>query len=121
MASVSLLALIHPSAWKRNSPKSAYSIVLRTSPQNRNARSLAHPHSMTDPYMLGLGSIYGIEYAPLPLKLIPTRKYCNPYCNRADTHWYTMDKPIPPDRRKSRKQANSRTHRYRLVRTQANS
>jgi predicted dehydrogenase len=23
-----------------------------------------------------------------------------PYCNRAGTHWYTMDKAIPPDHRK---------------------
>src|SRR5215208_7993138 len=30
--------------------------------------------------------------------------YCNPYCNRADTHWYTLDKAIPPDQRKPPKQ-----------------
>ena len=33
------------------------------------------------------------------------RTYCNPYCNRADTHWYTMDKGKPPDHRKPPKQA----------------
>jgi hypothetical protein len=27
------------------------------------------------------------------------------YCNRADTHWYTMDKATPPDHRKPPKQA----------------
>jgi len=26
-----------------------------------------------------------------------------PYCNRADTHWYTLDKVIPPDHRKPHK------------------
>jgi hypothetical protein len=26
--------------------------------------------------------------------------YCNPYCNRADTHWYTTDKVTRPDHRK---------------------
>jgi hypothetical protein len=26
--------------------------------------------------------------------------YCNPYCNRDDTCWYTLDKVIPPDRKK---------------------
>jgi hypothetical protein len=40
------------SLWKVNSRKSAHSIVLRTPPQNRKARSLAHPHSIPDPYML---------------------------------------------------------------------
>ena len=29
------------------------------------------------------------------------RTYCNPYCNRADTHWYTMGKAIPPDQPKT--------------------
>jgi hypothetical protein len=33
------------------------------------------------------------------------RKYCNPYCNRAGTHWYTMDKVRLPDRREPPKQA----------------
>jgi hypothetical protein len=47
-----VMVLIHPTSWKGNSRKSAYSIVRRTPPQNRRARSLAHPHSMTDPYML---------------------------------------------------------------------
>src|SRR5829696_10434767 len=31
--------------------------------------------------------------------------YRNPYCNRADTQWYTMDKATPPDRRKPPKKA----------------
>jgi hypothetical protein len=47
-----LLGFIHRSAWKWNPRKSAYSIVRSTTPQNRRARSLAHPHSMTDSYML---------------------------------------------------------------------
>src|ERR671913_2105236 len=34
-----------------------------------------------------------------------SRKYCNPYCSRADTHWYTMDKVRPPDHPKPPKQA----------------
>jgi uncharacterized Fe-S cluster protein YjdI len=29
--------------------------------------------------------------------------YCNLYCNRADTHWYTMDKVRPPYHRKPHK------------------
>jgi hypothetical protein len=33
------------------------------------------------------------------------RKVLQPYCNRADTHCYAMDKEIPPDRRKPPKQA----------------
>jgi hypothetical protein len=33
--------------------------------------------------------------------------YCNPYCNRADRHWYTMDKAILPDHQKPPKQAQS--------------
>ena len=37
------------------------------------------------------------------------RMYCNPYCNRADTHWYTMDKPTPPIHRNPHKQAENRT------------
>jgi hypothetical protein len=39
---------IHPSALKTNSRKSSYTIVHRTPPQNRKARSPAHPHSVTD-------------------------------------------------------------------------
>jgi hypothetical protein len=38
--------------------------------------------------------------------LIPSTNRRPPmYCNRADTHWYTMDKVIPPDHRKPPKQA----------------
>src|ERR671916_743864 len=37
---------------KTNSRKSAYSIVHRAPPQSPKARSLAHPHSVTDSYML---------------------------------------------------------------------
>jgi hypothetical protein len=44
--------LIHPSAWKGSSRKSAYSIVYRTPPQSRKARSLTHPNSETDSYIL---------------------------------------------------------------------
>jgi hypothetical protein len=47
--------------------------------------------------------------------------YCNPYCNRADTHWYRMDKVRPPDHRNPPKQAENRTHQDGLGRTQANS
>jgi hypothetical protein len=36
--------------------------------------------------------------------------YCNPYRNRADTHWYTMDKARLPDRRKPPNKRNFRTH-----------
>jgi hypothetical protein len=32
------------------------------------------------------------------------------YCNRADTHWYTMDKVRLPDRRKPPNKRNFRTH-----------
>ena len=70
--------LIHLSAEKGNSRKSAYSIVLRTSPQNPKARSLVHPHAMTDPYMLGLASIYGIVNAPLAHTLILTTQVLQP-------------------------------------------
>jgi hypothetical protein len=31
--------------------------------------------------------------------------YCNPYCNRADTHCYAMDKATPSDRRNPPQQA----------------
>jgi hypothetical protein len=27
--------------------------------------------------------------------MLDRRTYCNPYCNRADTHWYKMDKANP--------------------------
>jgi hypothetical protein len=43
---------VHATAGKGNSRNSAYCIVHRTPPQNRKARSLAHPNSITDPYML---------------------------------------------------------------------
>jgi hypothetical protein len=33
---------------------------------------------MTDPYMLGVGSIYGIVNAPLPHNLIPTTQVLQP-------------------------------------------
>jgi len=36
--------------------------------------------------------------------------YCNPYRNRADTHWYTMDKARLPDRRNPPNKRNFRTH-----------
>ena len=36
---------------------------------------------------------------------LPTTHVLQPYCNRADTHWYTMDKGKPPDRRKPPKEA----------------
>jgi len=35
----------------------------------------------------------------------PGRNVLQPYCNRADTHWYVMDKATPPDSRKPPKQA----------------
>jgi hypothetical protein len=48
--------------------------------------------------------------------------YCNPYCNQADTHWYTIDKATPPDDRKPPKQApysdapvQARTYASKLV------
>src|ERR671911_321971 len=48
--------------------------------------------------------------------------YCNPYCNRADTPWYTMDKGESPDHRKSPKLAQfpdalgrARTYASKLV------
>jgi hypothetical protein len=37
--------------------------------------------------------------------MLDRRNYCNPYCNRADTHWYTLDKAISPEHRKPHKQA----------------
>ena len=37
--------------------------------------------------------------------MLDRRTYCNPYCNRADTHWYTLDKAISPEHRKPHKQA----------------
>src|ERR687894_2357178 len=37
---------------KTNSRKSAYSVVHRTPPQSPKPRSLTHPHSVTDSYML---------------------------------------------------------------------
>jgi hypothetical protein len=76
---------------------------------------------MTDPYMLGVGSIYGIVNAPLPHNLIPTTHVLQPYCNRADTRWYTLDKRTLPIHRNPHKQAENRTHQYGLERAQANS
>ena len=65
---------------------------------------------MTDPYMLGLGSIYGILNM-LHCRITSSRPlmYCNPYCNRADTHWYTMDKANPQIIENRLNKRNSRT------------
>jgi hypothetical protein len=48
--------------------------------------------------------------------------YCNPYCNRADTRWYTLDKTTPLENRKPPKQAQfpdapvrARTYASKLV------
>src|SRR5215204_3823565 len=69
---------------------------------------LAHPH--TDAANL------------TPSTNCRARMYCNPYCNGAGTHWYTMDKVIPPDHRKPPKQAQladapvqARTYASKLV------
>jgi hypothetical protein len=41
---------------------------------------------LIDSYMLGLGSIYGIlRMLHCRITSSRPRKYCNPYCNRADT------------------------------------
>src|SRR5215211_2517435 len=45
-------ALIHLSAWKGNSRKSAYSVVHMTPPQSPKARSSRQPHSMIVSYIL---------------------------------------------------------------------
>jgi hypothetical protein len=42
---------------------------------------------------------------PHPEHEVATAHVLQPYCNRADTHWYTMDKVIPPDHRKPPKRA----------------
>jgi hypothetical protein len=54
--------------------------------------------------------------------MLDRRTYCNPYCNRASTHRYTVDKAIPPDHRKPPKQAQfpdvverARTYASKLV------
>ena len=47
--------------------------------------------------------------------------YCNPYCNRADTHWYRMDKANPQIIENPLNKHNFRTHQYGLERAQANS
>jgi hypothetical protein len=97
---------IQPSVWRVNSRNSAYSIVHRTPPQHREPRSLAHPNSITDPTSCGVDSTYGI-LRMLHCRITSSQPgvYCNPYCNRADTHWYTMDKVRAPDHRKPPKQA----------------
>ena len=41
----------------------------------------------------------------LPPVVMRLTNVLQPYCNRADTHWYTMDKTTSPDRRKPPKQA----------------
>jgi hypothetical protein len=48
----SVLALIHPSAWKVDSRISAYSVVHITPPQSPKARSSTQPHLMIDSYIL---------------------------------------------------------------------
>jgi hypothetical protein len=47
--------------------------------------------------------------------------YCNPYCNQASTHWYTMDKANPQIIENPLNKHNFRTHKDGLVCTQANS
>ena len=44
--------------------------------------------------------VYRAAFEPLPGSIYHT---ANPYCNRADTHWYTMDKAILPDHQKPHK------------------
>jgi hypothetical protein len=43
--------------------------------------------------------------SPHPEHELPTTHILQPYCNRAGTHWYTMDKEKPPDHRKPPTQA----------------
>jgi hypothetical protein len=45
-------SFIHPSAWKVNSAKSAYSVVHIMAPQSPKARSSTQPHLIIDSYML---------------------------------------------------------------------
>src|SRR5215211_8170042 len=42
---------------------------------------------------------------PHPKHELTTPHVLQPYCNRASTHWYTMDKVLPPGRGKPPKQA----------------
>jgi hypothetical protein len=68
-----LLQLLFIQSRKVNSRKSAYSIVRRTPPQNRKARSLAHPLSMTDSYRLWSWiDIRDREYSPAAVELDQT-------------------------------------------------
>ena len=66
--------------------------------------------------ILYLGCIDGIFAADARLPNV-----LQPYCNLADTHWYAMDKAMPPDHRKPHKQADYWTHQDGLERAQANS
>ncbi len=47
--------------------------------------------------------------------------YRNPYCNRVDTHWYTMDKAILQITENPLNERTFRTHQDGLERAQANS
>ena len=47
----------------------------------------------------------GRRRAPHPEHKLMVTHVLQPYCNRASTHWYTMDKATPPDHRKPPKQA----------------
>jgi hypothetical protein len=53
--------------------------------------------------------------------MLDRRTYCNPYCNRADTRWYTMDKTAPRIIGNRPNKRNFRTHQDALERAQANS
>ena len=44
--------------------------------------------------------LQALIYKPHPEHELTTTNVLQPYCNRADTHWYTMDKGKPPDHRK---------------------
>jgi hypothetical protein len=53
---------------------------------------------------------------------LKTAGVLRPYCNRADTYWYTMDKAIPPEIIENRiNRWDNRTDQNRLERVQASS
>ena len=76
----------------------------------------------TKQLLTGVGSLLLIVVAMSVVGYLSAPNLLQPYCNRASTHWYAMDKVTPPDRRKPPKQAQfpdapvrARTYASKLV------
>ena len=90
----------------------AHALAISSSASSGSSSQRAYPSTISSSRGPGRGALLlrppssspHRRRKPHPEHELPTLgMYCNPYCNRAGTHWYTMDKAMLPDHQKPHK------------------